>query len=92
LANTIIGVVGGILIVFGLIFLLLEFKLKLPILYGFGDNSIRTNSLPIILVGIAMVYFRNGIDQINSLVVYGIFMTIELIVVVAYFILRNNLT
>jgi len=92
LANTIIGVVGGILIVFGLILLLLELKLKLPILYGFGDNSIKQNSLPIILVGIAMVYFRNGIVQINSIAVYGIFITIELIVIVAYFILRNNLT
>ncbi|WP_315167855.1 hypothetical protein [Metaclostridioides mangenotii] len=88
--SMIIGTVGILFIALGIIFFIIELKLDLPLSYGFGANSVQKNGLPIILTGNALVFFRNGIDQINSIVSFGIFITIELIVIVLYFIIRSR--
>ncbi|WP_024620257.1 hypothetical protein [Metaclostridioides mangenotii] len=88
--SMIIGTVGILFIALGIIFFIIELKLDLPLSYGFCANSVQKNGLPIILTGIALVFFRNGIDQINSIVTFGIFITIELIVIVLYFIIRSR--
>jgi hypothetical protein len=91
MVGIIIGIVGMLFISLGIIFFFIELKLNLPLFYGTGENTVQQNGLPILLTGIALVFFRNGIDQIDSIVAYGIFITIELIVIVLYFIIRNRM-
>lgn len=85
----IVGGVGVLLVGFGILFFILELKFDLPFNYG-GKNTVHTNCLASLIVGVALIFFRNGTEQMNF-IIYGIFITIELIILVLYFIFRNYL-
>ncbi|HFL3267712.1 TPA: hypothetical protein ACG3I4_003676 [Clostridioides difficile] len=87
--SIIMEVVGVLFIAIGLILTFIEIKGNFPSFYGFGQNSIGKNAIGIIAAGIALIFFRNGIDSIAT---YGVFLAIELVVIVAYFLIRKKFT
>ncbi|MCC0650838.1 hypothetical protein, partial [Clostridioides sp. ZZV15-6598] len=91
MVSLIMTIVGIVFIVFGVMFTIAEVKGDFPLFYGFGQDAIGKNAIGIIVVGIALIFFRNGISQTNSIISYGIFLLIELIVIVLYFLLRSKL-
>ncbi|ENY8963948.1 hypothetical protein NMF83_15775 [Clostridioides difficile] len=90
--SIIMEVVGVLFIAIGLILTFIEIKGNFPSFYGFGQNSIGKNAVGIIAAGIALIFFRNGIDSIDSIATYGVFLAIELVVIVAYFLIRKKFT
>ncbi|HBF3153122.1 TPA: hypothetical protein KOB37_001226, partial [Clostridioides difficile] len=51
-------------------------------------NAVRKNAIGIIAAGIALIFFRNGLDSIDSILTYGVFLVIELVVIGLYFLIR----
>ncbi|MCC0631738.1 hypothetical protein [Clostridioides sp. ZZV15-6388] len=90
MASMIMEVVGALFIVIGLILTVIEIKGNFPSFYGFGQNAIGKNAIGIIAAGVALIFFRNGIDSIDSIATYGIFLAIELVVISAYFLIRKK--
>ncbi|NMS89273.1 hypothetical protein HGQ85_04970 [Clostridioides difficile] len=88
--SMIIEVIGVLFIAIGLILTFIEIKGNFPSFYGFGQNSVRKNAVGVIAAGVALIFFRNGIESIDSIATFGMFLAIELVVIVAYFLIRRK--
>lgn len=88
--SIIMEVVGVLFIAIGLILTFIEIKGNFPSFYGFGQNAVRKNAVGILAAGVALIFFRNGIESIDSIATYGMFLAIELVVIVAYFLIRRK--
>ncbi|MBT2146173.1 hypothetical protein KKZ20_15115 [Clostridioides difficile] len=89
--SIIMEVVGVLFIAIGLILTFIEIKGNFLLLW-FWSKFIGKNAIGIIAAGIALIFFRNGIDSIDSIATYGVFLAIELVVIVAYFLIRKKFT
>lgn len=88
--SMIMEVVGVLFIAIGLILTFIEIKGGFPSFYGVGQNVVRKNAVGIIAAGVALIFFRNGIESVDSIATFGMFLAIELVVIVAYFLIRRK--
>lgn len=86
--SMIMMLIGVLFIVFGIILTAVEIKGKMPGFYGVGQNAVRKNAIGIIAKRYSINFFRNGLDSIDSILTYGVFLVIELVVIGLYFLIR----